>query len=35
MCLVQYNLPRKESRQNEKIDNSSFAELGSLARMND
>jgi hypothetical protein len=35
MCLASCNHFRKESRQNVKSDSSSFAELGSLVRMND
>ena len=35
MCLARCNLHRKEGRENEKSDSSSFAELGHLVRMND
>jgi hypothetical protein len=35
MCLAKCSHLRKEGRQNDKSDSSSFAELASLVRMND
>jgi hypothetical protein len=35
MCFVKRDLQKKEGRQKEESDNSSFAELSCLIRMND
>jgi hypothetical protein len=35
MCLARCNLHGKEGRKNGESDSTSFAELGSLVRMND
>jgi hypothetical protein len=35
MCLGRCSPPKKNGRQNEESDSSSFAELGGLVRMND